>query len=210
MAPALDTPERDDAHGPASPPPSLSAPVDARQLPASPGHAHGAAGTPQMTRASTTARHGPSTPIKRASATEPLRSHDHARHPRQCTSNTPRPSLAPWRPWNGDDDDDPRSALRPPLAAIKGGRLLSIRAHQSPPLILTALLDLSISPSSHPTALIARSPPPPVHGVRRSRRPPLETQLLPGASSSTPTSRRTTPTTAGAPTTSPTPYLRLP
>jgi hypothetical protein len=187
-ASALDAPERDDAHRLASPPPSLSAPVDARHHPDAPRHGHLPAGTPQVTSASTTDRHDLRAPVKLTAAVDPRLHRHHARQPRQDASNRTRPSLASSPPWNDDDDGDPSSAPQPPLAAIKGGLLLSIRAHHSLPLLTTALLDLSIESISHPTAPIARSPPPPVHGVRRSRRPPLETPLLPSASPSSTTS----------------------
>jgi hypothetical protein len=161
-----------------------------------------------VTTTTTTVRHGLSTPVKLTIAAEPLPRHDHARQLCQDISHRTRPRLAPSPPWNDDDTGDPSRAPQPPPATIKGGLLLSIRAHHSLPLLTTALLDLSIESISHPTVPIASSPPPPVHGVRRSRRPPQDTQLLPGASSSTPTLLRTSPTTAGAPTSSPTPYRR--
>ncbi|KAK1683514.1 hypothetical protein QYE76_044362 [Lolium multiflorum] len=122
-----------------------------------------------MTRASTTARHDLRAPVKLTAAVAPRLHRHHARQLRQCTSNTPRPSLASSRPWNGDDDDDCRSAPRPPPAPIKGELLHSIRARQSLPLLTTALPAAPIAPISPSIAPIASSPPPPVHGASRSR-----------------------------------------
>jgi hypothetical protein len=87
MAPALDAPERDDAHRLASPPPSLSVPVDARHHPDAPGHGHLPAGTPQVTSASTTDRHDLRAPVKLTAAVDPRLHRQHARQPRQDTSN---------------------------------------------------------------------------------------------------------------------------
>jgi hypothetical protein len=154
--------------------------VDAPRHQLARGHPRLTAGTPGPSSSSTRPATALPLPIKRAIATEPLRSHDQARHRRQYSSNQTRPLLAPSQPWTDDDAGDPSSAPQPPPAPIKGGLLLSIRAHHSLPLLTTALLATSIRSISHHPAPIASSPPPPVHGARRRRRPPQDTPLLPG------------------------------
>ena len=100
---------------------SSSAPAPSHQQP--PGQAHLAAGTLWSSSPSTRPATAMPLPVKLPIATEPLPRHDHARQLRQDTSHRTRPRLAPSRPWNAGDDDDPSSAPQSPPATIKGGLL---------------------------------------------------------------------------------------
>jgi hypothetical protein len=110
-------------HASASPPPSLSAPVDVQRHTAPPGHARWPAGTPQVTNASTPIRHCPRAPVKLPAAVAPRFPHNQARQLRMDVANTPRPRLGSSRPWTDGDHGEPSRAPQPPLAAIKGGLL---------------------------------------------------------------------------------------
>jgi hypothetical protein len=123
LAPTLDAQSVTTPHASASPPPSLSAPVDVQRHTAPPGHARWPAGTPQVTNASTPIRHCPRAPVKLPAAVAPRFPHNQARQLRMDVANTPSPRLGSSRPWTDGGHGEPSRAPQPPLAAIKGGLL---------------------------------------------------------------------------------------
>jgi hypothetical protein len=100
------------------------------------------------------------------------------------------------------------AAPRPPPAAIKGALPAPKSSHHRTTLPLLTLLDNRPSSISHQRRPISSPEPPLPADHRRRLEPPRAELRVPGASSSTPTSLRTSPLTAGAPSRSPTPDPR--